>query len=481
MREIKNRMEINEDKIYDDLEDIERKHLQINPYLVNQMGGDVIAEGGYGCVYHPSILCSGKEDTSKNKEKYLTKLQPYDHSAKNEILIGEKIKKIPKYENHFSPIVSMCPIQIGEIEDGLVKQCSLFKKPRWKKNKDNEIMIMKMNYIQGDILSNILKTYNDEDKTNVNIKTTENNITITKTMNNSKEEKQSVKQGTSIFISTYEHLLDSLELLYDNDIIHYDFKGNNVMYDKDKNKPIIIDFGLSIDLTSLKTEEDYEHTFYVYAPDYYLWCPEIVMLSYLYSYKRNPTLDELETIAMECAMNNPLHYFYELYDENSREMYATELHSYFIENVYKKSLEEATENLMKHTHTWDNYSLSIMYGNILSSMIQEKTINELSDMNDNNIFIVEFFNLLLKNVSANPENRYSIQETKQEFQRIMSGEGNYSKNSLQQTTKSLIHLTNEYLQSLDNGVFQTKTDELEETLKQKTPSTKTMENIMIVT
>lgn len=476
--------------MYNDLEDIERKHLQLNPYLVNQMGGDVIAEGGYGCVYFPSVLCSGKEDTGKNKDKYLSKLQPFDYTAKKEIDIGNTIKKIPNFERYFSPIISTCPIQVGEMEDGLVKQCSLFKKSRWSKNK--EIMIMRMNYIQGDILSNTLKCYTDDDETvtNTKIYSTPNEISITtnKTQHPN-DTKSPIEKNLMLVMDTYSHLLDGLEILYDNNIIHFDFKGNNIMYDENQRLPIIIDFGLSIDLTKLKTEEDYEHAFYIYAPDYYLWCPEIMMLSYLYSYKRNPTLDELEMIATECAFNNPLHYFNETYDENSREMYATEMYTYFIDTVYNKTLEEATENLMKYSHTWDNYSLSILYGGILSYMIQEKSLEELMDDEEKNAFVIHFFELLLNNVSADPRKRLTIQETKQEFLNIRSG--NSSGQSVQSITNSIQSLKEQYSQSLENNVFQTMMDQQTQSLqntkdkimnaKMKDPSTKTLQNIMELT
>ena len=53
-------------------------------------GGGIIAEGGYGCVFHPELNCKGKE--TKN-EAYVTKLQRNDFSAENEINIGMILTK----------------------------------------------------------------------------------------------------------------------------------------------------------------------------------------------------------------------------------------------------------------------------------------------------------------------------------------------------------------------------------------------------
>ena len=52
-------------------------------------GGKLLAEGGYGCVFSPGINCNGSMMTTK---KYVSKIQPFDKSAKNEIEIGKIIK-----------------------------------------------------------------------------------------------------------------------------------------------------------------------------------------------------------------------------------------------------------------------------------------------------------------------------------------------------------------------------------------------------
>lgn len=58
----------------------------------------LLSQGGFGCIYFPSIECNGKSSTSK---KYVTKLQKQDFNADNEINIGKIIKKIPNYDFFF--------------------------------------------------------------------------------------------------------------------------------------------------------------------------------------------------------------------------------------------------------------------------------------------------------------------------------------------------------------------------------------------
>ena len=106
-------------------------------------------------------------------------------------------------------------------------------------------------------------------------------------------------------IDTYKHLLNALLLLQYNDIVHYDLKSDNVLFNKVKNQPIIIDFGLSVILNKLtkltrttdgknsikkmsfELEKLLREKFYVFAPDYYLWCIEIHTISYLLDSKYN--------------------------------------------------------------------------------------------------------------------------------------------------------------------------------------------------
>ena len=54
------------------------------------IGGKKLAEGGYGCVFHPEINCRGLETENM---QYVSKIQQKDFSAENEIKIGEIIKQ----------------------------------------------------------------------------------------------------------------------------------------------------------------------------------------------------------------------------------------------------------------------------------------------------------------------------------------------------------------------------------------------------
>ena len=68
-------------------------------------GGKLLAEGGYGCVFTPGINCDGSVMKTK---KYVSKIQRYDSSARNEIRIGKKIQELNGFEDHLAPILKYC-------------------------------------------------------------------------------------------------------------------------------------------------------------------------------------------------------------------------------------------------------------------------------------------------------------------------------------------------------------------------------------
>jgi serine/threonine protein kinase len=69
--------------------------------MVKKSGGKVIASGGFGCVFRPSLKCKGHKTRSKNKitklmiKKYA--LEEYDDIQKYESIL----KKIPNYSDYF--------------------------------------------------------------------------------------------------------------------------------------------------------------------------------------------------------------------------------------------------------------------------------------------------------------------------------------------------------------------------------------------
>ena len=215
-------------------------------------GGKLIAEGGYGCVFSPGINCNG---TTMKTKKYVSKIQRYDSSARNEIKIGKKLEELSGFEDHFVPVLKHCEIDIANIEDKEKDKCTIFKKSKTK-----DFVVMKLQYIEGEDFMDYL----------IN-------------------QKNSVQLVSNIILS-FNHLLKSLTMLESKFIVHYDLKGTNILFNVNKEIPLLIDFGLSVNILTI-TNEKLKNIFYVYAPEYYIWPLETHYLCYLINKNKEPSSD----------------------------------------------------------------------------------------------------------------------------------------------------------------------------------------------
>jgi serine/threonine protein kinase len=106
--------------------------------MFKKKGGNVIASGGYGCVFSPALKCEGSTKRNKN---YITKLMTERH-AKDEYdeinSIKEKLKDIPEYKDYFlvSDLTLCKPAKLEKSDiKSFKKKCSAL--PKDKITKDN--------------------------------------------------------------------------------------------------------------------------------------------------------------------------------------------------------------------------------------------------------------------------------------------------------------------------------------------------------
>ena len=364
-------------------------------------GGKLLAEGGYGCVFIPGINCDGSIMSNK---KYISKIQRFDDSAKNEIEIGRIVQNIGGFEDHFSPVLKFCNIDIAKVKDKEISKCTILKKKATKK-----FIVMKLRYIEGNDFMDYL----------IN-------------------QKNSVQLVSNIILS-YNHLLKSVSMLIEKQILHYDLKGTNILFDMEKETPILIDFGLSVQISNIDFDDNLQtlmnnlkNIFYVYAPEYSIWSLEIHYLSYILHKNKEPTVMELTDIAEKYVMENKAlnKNFSPWFLKKYKEKCIKQLKKYN-EIDYMKRIKY----LFNYWETFDNYALSIMYLRFLKYI----NINGFLD----NDFIKFFSKLLLKNIDPNPDNRLSIVETIHTFNTFL-----YQKNN-ESNIQTFEELTDSFIESRD--------------------------------
>jgi len=327
------------------------------------IGGALLSQGGYGCVFYPEISCRGVE--TKNK-KAVSKIQKKDFSAENEIKIGNIITKASKTseeKNSFAAVISHCPINVSRIRTDGMENCKIIT----QKSSDQYIM-MKIKYVQGGVLDTFITT-------------NQNNPLI-----------------FSLFVSIYAHLLRSIRFLIRQHIVHFDIKGQNIIYNKVREIPVMIDFGLSIPIKELEKTKQFYHYFYVYAPEYYVWPLEVHFFNFLQNISTTPSKADIRSMVEEYVDNNAALL---AVSPNFRKNYKTLCYD-FLESLLPLSVSEMKEKILSYWDTWDNYSLSILYLKNLYILFGE------GDMLESNSYIVFLAQILLTNIHPDPSRRLKI-------------------------------------------------------------------------
>jgi len=400
----------------------------------------IIGEGSYGCIFYPGMDCDTIDTKQKQQTKtqlqqeYISKIQKKNIVLKNEIEVGKKIQSIPNYQEKFSPIIENCQINIGKIKTKEIDNCKTIK------NTNTNLELSKIKYVGHETLENYMKKISNPHK------------------------------FIQILIYSHIQLLNNLKELYEHlGIIHNDIKENNIICRDIDGLPIIIDFGLSVELQYAtfpqpnKLSKLYKY-FFRYDASYEVWCIEIIMLNYmlnelnkewlksiitpeqiktiqqtdtLITFKPNQTWIDLIIYLEDKQEDITLEKIYEQYgynwrtksitqeeitniindyiqnnnfiktitDNNLKTVFRTNLLNYFSPFI-NQPWENLFSELIKTSISWDNYALSITFFKIITQL-------EIPEINNYNT-------LLISIIFSEPNKRQSPQETINEIKKIFS-------------------------------------------------------------
>lgn len=137
----------------------------------NPIGGEVIASGGFGCVFSPALKCQGKKTRGKNKISKLM-IERYTLAEYNEIKnIRTKLNKIPNYKNYFllNDFTVCKPAKLSKSDlKGFKHKCSALPKNQINKNNINSSLdkMLALNMPNGGIPIDDF-VYNDSSYKNI--------------------------------------------------------------------------------------------------------------------------------------------------------------------------------------------------------------------------------------------------------------------------------------------------------------------------
>ena len=330
----------------------------------------MLNQGSYGCVYRPGISCLGKIEQSN---KYVTKLQKVNSTSTNEIQISKiLINNIPETVIQYAPILSSCPIALAKINPSYIEKCEVVHKK--KNGSDVSFTLNKMRYVGKDTL----ETY---------IIRRINKISFLPKL-----------------METHIYLLSSIIPLIKNNIVHFDIKENNVIYDTQNQSPIIIDFGLSINMKTLQTSAQYQSAFYVYYEKYPPWCLEIIIISYIVKNHKSwqstiITNKQLTQIILDYFANNDIVKVIRKISKKKTEGFQKNWTDFVSTELSGKTGKQIVDKLITTWKTWDIFGLSVMYLFIWERYnLNQPQFNRYRDY-------------LVQHIGALPHERMSVEES----------------------------------------------------------------------
>lgn len=332
-----------------------------------------IKKGTYGSVFHPSInVCNGNIENDPDGEHYITKIQPME-DADPEIEIGERIKTIPYYTHFFSPIESSCVINTKSINYDLIKKSKIMQNEFAEFNNTKTYSSSKIRYVGKYTLYEYIKSLPNDTTKHAKI------------------------------YNTHLHLLEAIEKLLQHNIIHFDLKTDNIVFDDIQSIPIIIDFGLSSDITQLlenMTQPTKTHFF----ADYYaydFWCIDVFIMANIEQQKQFYR----QSIVTKQSLDKLLHDFktpffnFFLTDQEIR-AFERDYYIYFSKYANNnQTWQELFTDLSQFYKSWDNYSLAMCYLYICKNRT-----------NDTNPKLQEYIALLKTIILSMPNKRATPQE-----------------------------------------------------------------------
>jgi serine/threonine protein kinase len=185
------------------------------------LNNQVIGEGTYGCIHSPSLLCDNKKKISyKNKVSKIMKKK----DARIEIKETNLMNKIDPLNEFFLGEPHNCnPKKKDTSTNNAINLCKNFKPENIN---DYELLIMN----------------------NGGVDLTKFNIEIEKLPLEKREQAMN-----NFWIETLR-IMNGLTVFLKHNIIHHDLKGQNMVYDIEKNRINFIDFGLMTKKTKLINE-----------------------------------------------------------------------------------------------------------------------------------------------------------------------------------------------------------------------------------
>ena len=326
-------------------------------------------------------------------------LSENDNDNNNQI--GDKHKKMthqPKKNNFLSQLVYLDFLVKNEIDT-----------TKWLRNipNHNQLFYLVQSVEQVNISAmnentyDINETHNIDKDSSILLKFINKDIVQ---LNTYLKSQTSSKKYIFQLIQFYKYLLTTIDVLLVHNIVHNNIVFNTTVVDFTET-PLLSNFSYAVNMNITHFHNHVRNLLHEYSPKIMTHRPtELHILSYMITNKIQTLSMYIIHKIIDDIYDN--HFILNHFGANISRNFKEESIKYYKKYV-NKSYEEVVSDMMKYFSTWDNYSLSIMYLNILIGI--HKTIQK------KNKWIILFMRLLLENINPNPNNRNSLEITTNKF------------------------------------------------------------------
>ena len=343
----------------------------------------------------------------KHDVKYLCKMKDYTFFTKNEIRINNILHLSENRTNRYITIISANKMCINEVNDKSIRKINfeqeemqnlnIIKEDEYEdKNKTNhQYIFIKYNETSGQYIEGIMHFLHNKQEREYIYGIIESYNYIIKTIIHLQEE------GIIYYNFTSEKMkFKSIDnphcLLYDfrMSLLEKKLQGdNNLQGDK---KEEIIEYFCNFIKINQNEKQDINFTFKSF---------EVHVLFYLYKMEEQYLSKYKLTNIISKYIENMKQFL-----KGQDETFIKQNCEQFMNQYINKNVEYIKIDLIQYYKTWDNYSVSILYLHLVENIIQ--------GYNCQNLFMTKWLDILYQNVSQNPRQRLSINETANRFSNL---------------------------------------------------------------
>jgi hypothetical protein len=309
-------------------------------------------------------------------DDYRNKIVNYSYFSVNEATICHKIQKIPYYSNFFSLLEDYEALSISQLDAGILEKLENVE------NKQYYLFIYKdKNAIK---FQDFLYTFN------------------------------SIKKLLVDNINAFQHLLQGLRVLNDNNICFFDISPTKILFlESYREKPVFSNFKFSLNVKKL----DYTYISHILNKmDDFTYQPlEIHILYYFVKHNiRTISYAFIEEFCEEFVENlHILRIFSENYRTNFKEQCINTLRKYI-----NRPQKDIVDEILERNNKWDVYGISMLFLHIFGCISRVFSLN--------GTFVSKITCELTRNIHPDSDKRMNLEETFNMFTKLLSEEKDWN-------------------------------------------------------